>query len=183
MPRQAVSCPPNVNQAKTPDAVLESLLSDAHLGSEHLSVSKSPLLEKVCVWLSCPSWVCELAREIHSFLYRSRTLIRLRTVPLNSLGPQFGVDATGRVVTCTRTLGRRLDTHKFQSRYCHSSPADLEMFLAGWNAGARWCDEHSHQCVQRNGADSLPCMTLPPDRVKESKGGGIIVPFDSCGAA
>jgi hypothetical protein len=131
-------------------------------------VPRNQTLGRVLGTLRVPGWVCELGREFRTFLHRSGTLIRLRKVPLCDLGPHFGEDSSGHLTICTRTRGRRWDTHRFQRLNSWSSLGDLEIFLAGWNAGARWCDESPHSCccTSRNAVgqvDQLPCMSAPFD--------------------
>ena len=157
----------------------ESELRNALLGTEAVPVSTPPLLVAVCLRLSCPWWVCEVAQEVHTFLSRIQTLVWLRTIPLLGLGPAMGQDAIGRLVICTRTCGRRLGIHSFQNTHCQSSLADQEIFLAGWMAAARWCDLYPHVCVSHNGADLTPCMSIPPRRCKSVCGNEIITPETS----
>ncbi len=143
----------------------ESELQDALRGTEQTLESTTAILPLVCWWLGCPSWIYELIRETRSYLHRIGTLIRLRTVPRLHLGSAFGLDDSGRLATCTRTQGRRLGIHKFHKIDYSASLADLEVFLAGWNAGARWRDLYRHACYRpevcdRDKGDSrLSCMS------------------------
>ena len=69
----------------------ESELFDALANTEWKRESKTSLLQRVRWWLPCPWLVCELAVETRSYLYRIGKLIRLRTFPINCLGPAFGL--------------------------------------------------------------------------------------------
>jgi hypothetical protein len=133
---------------------------DALSDSEHQLTATTRILLRIGDLLGLPSWVYELPRELRSFAYRIGILVK-RYEDLGcacTLGFQFGQDATGRLVTCSRTLGRRLDIHKFQSKGYPPSQVDLAIFLAGWNAGAKWSDDRPHFCTRRNDAGCLPCM-------------------------
>jgi hypothetical protein len=145
----------------------ESELLDALADTEWKPASKISLLQQVCWRLRCPWLICELALETRSYLHRIGTLIWLRTFPINCLGPPFGVDDTGRLVPCTRTRGRRLGIHKFQNTDLWASPADMEVFLAGWNAAARWCELYPHICSPDKETGCLPCS--PPAVARESQ--------------
>jgi len=147
------------------DCQAESSLLDGRFRNEHPPKPTTQLLLKVCWRLGVPKWVFELGYEGHSFLSRIRRLLHLRTVPINSLGPQYGVDATQHIVVCSRTRGRISDTRRFlQTGY--RSPSDLEIFLTGWNAGARWCEGNAHFCTSDKETGLLACME-PPARTRE----------------
>lgn len=136
-------------------AEYESL--DGRCCSEPPQVSMNRLLSTIVRNLGCPTWVYEFQSEFYSFLVRSRNVWRLRKVKTIGLelGHHAGLDASGRSVPCTRTLGRRVDIHKFQSSG-YRSPTDLAIFLEGWNAGAKWSDDNPHFCSPEKepGADS-----------------------------
>ncbi len=129
----------------------EPELLDALRDIEWNPASKPPLPQRVFRWLGCPPWVCELVLETRTYLHRIGTLIRLRTVLLLGLGPSFGEDATGRLVICTRTQGRRLGIHIFQNTHCHSSPADLDIYYQPYQVPSEKNSRHSGDriCISR----------------------------------
>jgi hypothetical protein len=140
------------------DAILEvEPISCAPSSSERLPSSTATIPLRNLRRLKVRSWVYELLYESRSFLQCIRTLIRLRTVPLCDLGPEYGVDASGHLVVCSRTRGRRQGIRNFQSSD-YRSPKDVENFLAGWNAGATWGDDTSHSCMSNTDNHQLPCM-------------------------
>ena len=139
---------------------VESGSEDDCFCSERRLRPMTRLLLKAAHALCVPAWVFELALEGHSFLSRTRLLLRLQTVPINCLGPDYGIDSAGRVVPCSRTRGRIADIRKFQ-RTVYLSPADLDIYLAGWNAGAKWADGNEHSCTQDKDSGLLTCMEPP----------------------
>lgn len=110
-------------------------------------------------------WSYELGRELRSFCDRIGKILRLRTVPINSLGCHVGVGSDGRLVPCSRTRGRMLDTRKFLQQGEYRSRADEEIFLTGWNAGAKWADGNRHFCIPDKESGRLACME-PPARTR-----------------
>lgn len=141
-------------------AEYESL--DGRVCSEPPQASTTQLLSRVLRNLGCPTWVYEFQSEFWCFLLRSRNVWRQRKAPTVGveLGHHAGVDASGRLVPCTRTLGRRVDTHKFQNSG-YRSLADLAIFLEGWNAGAKWSDDNPHFCTPDKESGLFACM--PPE--------------------
>lgn len=148
----------NHEQTCCPIAGGEAPLSGAPVDSEPRLRPMIRILLRVGRMLGFRPWVYEVLLEVRSCVLRSRTLIKLRTIPLCDLGPQFGVDTTGHLVVCSRTRGRRTDIHRFQSTDCLRTRTDLEIYLAGWNAGAKWCDDNPHSYIPPKGADRSPCM-------------------------
>jgi hypothetical protein len=132
--------------------------SDAVSGSEHLPTPKNQIALRVGRRLGVPQWVFECGREFRCFLCRIGMLVKLRTVPLVDLGPQFGEDSNGRLIACSRTRGRSADIQSFQNTG-YRSPADLEIYLAGWNAGAIWADCNPHSCTVDKNVGQPSCMT------------------------
>jgi hypothetical protein len=148
------------------DYQAESDALDGRLSSEHRQASMTQRLLRALLRSGVVRpWFCESMYEVRTCIARIGTLWRLRTVPINCLGPQFGIDSsTGRLTLCTRTRGRRLDTHKFL-QVGHRSPADLEVYLAGWNAGAKWEGENGHFCTPDKESGLFACME-PPARTR-----------------
>lgn len=153
------------------DYQAESDSLDARLSNEHLPASMIQRLLRVFLrWGIVRPWFCEVGLELRSCFDRIATLWRLRTVPINSLGPQYGIDSSsGRLTLCTRTRGRRLDTHKFL-QVGHRSPADLEVYLAGWNAGAKWADGNQRSCTPDKQSGLFACMESPLTRASSRLG-------------
>jgi hypothetical protein len=135
----------------------ENGLSGVPLGNEpnKTSISLWPLSLVRRVLLS-HAWVAELLSECRSFLHRSSTLLKKRSVALVDLGPHVGRDASGHLVLCSRTRGRILDLRKFQKSRPWESLEGLDIFLAGWTAGAAWSDDNPHSCTPDR--DTLACM-------------------------
>ncbi len=144
------------------DYQAESDALDGRFCSERPQESTTRLLLRACWRLGVlRPWSYAVGQELRSCFVRIGTILRLRTVPINSLGPQFGIDSsTGRLTVCSRTRGRRLDTHKFLNTG-YRSPSDLEIYLTGWNAGARWCDRNEHLCTPDKESGLLACMEPP----------------------
>jgi hypothetical protein len=144
------------------DYQAESDVLDGRLSSEHQQGSTIQRLSRALLsWGVVRPWFFESVRELRGCIARIETLWRLRTVPINSLGPQFGIDSsTGRLTVCSRTRGRRLDTHKFLCSG-YRSPGDLEIYLTGWNAGAKWCDDNEHLCTPDKESGLFACMEPP----------------------
>jgi len=148
------------------DYQAESDALDGRLSSERQPVSMMQRLLRAGLRSGAlRPWFCEAGQEVYSCLCRIRLLLHLRTVPRNDLGLHFGVASSGHLVPCTRTHGRRLDTHKFLQTGCRS-PVDLEIFLAGWNAGAKWCDDNPHVCIPDRESGLYACME-PPARTRD----------------
>jgi hypothetical protein len=140
------------------DAIPEAEpLSCAPSSSERPPSPNSRIPLRILRRLKVRSWVYELLYESRSFVRCIRTLIKLRTVPLCDLGPEYGLDASGHLLICSRTRGRRQDIRSFQSSD-YRSPKDLENFLAGWYAGATWGDHTPHSCRPNTDNHQLPCM-------------------------
>jgi|SRR5882724_4986411 len=89
----------------------------------------------------------EFARLFRTFLHHSRILWWQGSIALADMGPDVGLDGNRSLVDCTRTHGRIADTRAIWSSNQWMSGEDLQLFLAGWNAGARWSDRHKHSCT------------------------------------
>jgi hypothetical protein len=127
-----------------------------------------------CGWLSRTiaflGWrfplVHEFLRETRSYLHRIRTLSFQGSVVSCDIGPLAGVDRDGNLVACTRTHGRTLDTQSFAIQHPWACQQDLALYLAGWNAGARYADDTIHSCIPRKHERIPACMQPLPETLK-----------------
>jgi hypothetical protein len=112
-------------------------------------------------------WRCplayEFARVLRSFLHHTRILLWQGLIALAYMGPGVGYNEYRSLVDCTRTRGRIADTQAVWASNPRMSGEDLQMFLAGWSAGARWSDSHKHSCTPQNGESLAPCMSPSSD--------------------
>jgi len=153
--------------------VVEARSGHVASGSEYRAKSKPSILARM---LPISSSRCqdirrlayELLSETRSFLSRIRLLLATHGVVVVDLGPHLGQDSGGHLVECTRTRGRRQDIHKFRSKTAgyRSTQIDLQIYVAGWTAGAKWADDTRHICTLGKGDPELPCMNLDLGLIK-----------------
>jgi len=112
-------------------------------GSARLCATLSRWLSRATARLSFEHpLVCEFVRELRTFALRSKTLLFQRSIALADMGPVAGTNGSGVPIYCSRTHGRMQDITKFLAVRPLASQEDRNLFLAGWNYGARWADDN-----------------------------------------
>jgi hypothetical protein len=129
----------------------EVLLSGARSYSEHPQISTLKLYSQCRQWKARQVWAAELLRELRIFLQNSRTLLRLKTVPMIDLGPESGKHRnSGDWIECTQTLGRTRDIAEFHAAHRDASLSQTILFLEGWNKGAEWASCNQDSCREHS---------------------------------
>lgn len=140
-------------------ALLVVATSGAHPGRLRGIASCARALNLLRSWYQ-PAWWHELLRETRTYLRRTRTLLKERTVLLVDLGFEVGADGDGHSIPCTRTRGRIRDTQYFVDAATDRTCTELSIFLRGWDAGAMWVADNPHSCI-RDTNGKYPCMKPP----------------------
>lgn len=91
-------------------------------------------------WPVAYGFLCEL----RSFLHR---ILSLRTLYENGLdlGPLVEPREHETKMPCDRTRGRMLGTQRLRKEREWVSLGDLQVFLEGWEQGARWASSHGER--------------------------------------
>jgi hypothetical protein len=91
------------------------------------------------------------------------------------LGPAWERDSSGILCPCIRTVARRLYIEKLEAIHPWADGLDLQMFLAGFDAGEQYLSrihgisEHTHSCEQRS-SWVLPSILNPLQDMRATGG-------------
>lgn len=78
------------------------------------------------------------AWELRSALRRIQALYSLGSAPSPDVGPVWEESSPGHLVRCSRTQARNRCIQTLLSDQPYLSPADLQIFLRGWDAAEEW---------------------------------------------
>jgi hypothetical protein len=103
-----------------------------------------------------------IALELRNVLSRIQTLFATNACLLGYLGPAWIKSrSSARLLRCEATLARSLDMQDMLSSHRTATAIDADLFLEGWEAGARWAasgdiripgyrSEHKKNLASRN---------------------------------
>jgi hypothetical protein len=80
----------------------------------------------------------EILLEIRNCLWRIRKLRETNACLLGTFGPTWATLPSGHLLRCDATRARMLDTQEMRTNHPAATIIDVDLFLEGWLAGAKW---------------------------------------------
>ena len=89
----------------------------------------------------CGLWrpsIHEILLECRNFLWRIRMLRETSAGLLGTFGPTWASLPNGHLLRCDATRARMMDTQEMRTNHPRATVIDVDLFLEGWLAGAKW---------------------------------------------
>jgi hypothetical protein len=80
----------------------------------------------------------EILLECGNFLWRIRRLRETSAGLLGTFGPTWASLPNGHLLRCDATRARMMDTQEMRTNHPRATVIDVDLFLEGWLAGAKW---------------------------------------------